>query len=323
MRDVPGQLGLFGELPPPKARTISPAPIPPALEELAQSLPSHVALGTSSWSFPGWAGHVYAERASESRLAQQGLAAYARHPLFGAVGLDRTYYAPVAAKDLKPYGQAVPQNFRFIAKAQELLTLPRFPQQPRYGSMQGQANPEFLQSDYADEQVVTPLLEGLGERLGLILFQFPPQDASNPAGFAHRLHEFLEELPPARYAVELRNSRLLSAGYAAVMKRQNAVHTLNVHPGMPDLLTQASRVEMGETILIRWMLGGGQKYAEAVERYHPFDRLVDEDPATRAQIVELIRRHPGHQIYVIVNNKAEGCAPLSLVKLAEALRGSI
>ena len=87
--------------------------------------------------------------------------------------------------------------------------------------------------------------------------------------------------------------------------------------------TQASRVEMGETILIRWMLGGGQKYAEAVERYHPFDRLVDEDPATRAQIVELIRRHPGHQIYVIVNNKAEGCAPLSLVKLAEALRGSI
>lgn len=321
MKDVPGQLGLFGELPPPAPKTVNPAPIPPALEELAHSLPANVALGTSSWSFPGWAGHVYAERASESRLAQQGLAAYARHPLFGAVGLDRTYYAPVAAKDLKPYAAAVPRNFRFIAKAQELLTMPRFPQQPRYGSLQGQDNPEFLRSDYATEMVVQPLQDGLGDKLALVLFQFPPQDASNPADFARRLHEFLDELPVFRYAVELRNGRLLSPPYAAVMKRLGAVHTLNVHPGMPDLLTQASRVELGETILIRWMLGGGQKYAEAVERYHPFDRLVDEDPVTRGQIAEIIRRYPGHQIYVIVNNKAEGCAPLSLVKLAEALRG--
>lgn len=320
MRDVPGQLGLFGELPPPRSKTISAAPVPQSLEELAQTLPAHAALGTSSWSFPGWAGHVYAERASESRLAQQGLAAYARHPLFGAVGLDRTYYAPVAAADLKPYGAAVPGNFRFIAKAHELLTMPRFPQQPRYGSMQGQENPEFLKSDYAVEQVVGPLKEGLGDKLALILFQFPPQDARDPADFARRLHEFLDELPPGPYAVELRNARLLSPAYSLVMRRLNAVHTLNVHPGMPDLLTQASRIEPTETILIRWMLGGGQKYTEAVERYHPFDRLVDEDPATRGQIVELIRRYPGHQIYVIVNNKAEGCAPLSLVKLAEALR---
>ena len=37
------------------------------LIELALRLPATLRLGTSSWSFPGWAGLVYAERVSEQR----------------------------------------------------------------------------------------------------------------------------------------------------------------------------------------------------------------------------------------------------------------
>src|SRR5262245_47355549 len=71
------------------------AAVPPAQATVAQRLARGVYLGTSSWSFPGWQGIVYDGRASETQLARHGLAAYARHPLLRAVGIDRTYYAPM------------------------------------------------------------------------------------------------------------------------------------------------------------------------------------------------------------------------------------
>jgi uncharacterized protein YecE (DUF72 family) len=67
---------------------------------LARHLSPQLYLGTSSWTFPGWQGLVYDRAASASVLARYGLAAYARHPLLRTVGLDRTFYAPIAADDM-------------------------------------------------------------------------------------------------------------------------------------------------------------------------------------------------------------------------------
>ena len=44
------------------------------LAQLARSLPVGAHLGTSSWSFPGWAGLVYADSHSDQMLARKGLA---------------------------------------------------------------------------------------------------------------------------------------------------------------------------------------------------------------------------------------------------------
>ena len=65
------QLDLFGEpvtapggapaatpLAPRPAAGIGPAPASQALIELGRTLPTALYLGTSSWSFPGWAGLV-------------------------------------------------------------------------------------------------------------------------------------------------------------------------------------------------------------------------------------------------------------------------
>lgn len=68
-------------------------------------------LGTSSWSFPGWAGIVYDHSVSTATLARRGLAAYARHPLLRTVGVDRTYYGPITAEDFAAYAAAVPDEF--------------------------------------------------------------------------------------------------------------------------------------------------------------------------------------------------------------------
>src|SRR5256885_16118940 len=104
------------------ARGVGLAPVPEEGAELGEVLPPGILLGGSTWSFPGWAGLVYDRKYSESRLAQEGLAAYARHPLLRAVGVDRTHYAPVEATDLAAYAAAVPEGFRFLVKAHEACT---------------------------------------------------------------------------------------------------------------------------------------------------------------------------------------------------------
>src|SRR5262245_5048315 len=97
----------------PKAQVVGAAAVSPELVAVAQRLPQNIYLGTSSWAFPGWYGLVYDRTASESQLARHGLAAYAQHPLLRAVGIDRTYYAPLPAADFAAYAAVVPDDFRF------------------------------------------------------------------------------------------------------------------------------------------------------------------------------------------------------------------
>jgi hypothetical protein len=92
----------------PQSQTVRGTDVAPELAAVAQQLPCGLYLGTSSWTFPGWQGLVYAQTVSEGHLARHGLAAYAQHPLLRAVGLDRTYYAPLPRADFAAYAAAVP-----------------------------------------------------------------------------------------------------------------------------------------------------------------------------------------------------------------------
>jgi hypothetical protein len=94
------QLGLFG------AQVSAPAVEPlvtDADRELAARLPPFVRFGRSSWSFAGWNGIVFRGSATDEDLARGGLAAYVQHPLFRAVGIDRSHYRPLRDEDLASY----------------------------------------------------------------------------------------------------------------------------------------------------------------------------------------------------------------------------
>jgi len=313
------QLSLF-----PEYERVGPAELAPGLGRLRAALPRRLRLGTSSWSFPGWAGTVWDRAHTEDRLAREGLSAYAQHPLLRAVGLDRTYYAPLSAHALAAYAAQVPDDFRFVVKAHEACTLARFPLGPRGGPRPGAPNPRFLDAAYASEAVVGPFVEGLGAKGGALVFQFPPQEAEAGGAFAERLHRFLSGLPRGPcYAVEIRTAAWLSERYAAALSDAGAVHCLTVHPSMPDLATQArvAAAALSGPCVVRWMLRSGASYEAARERYRPFDRLVDEDPSTRFAVADLCLGAAGRRAdtYVIANNKAEGSAPLTLLRLAEAI----
>ncbi|HEX2254864.1 MAG TPA: DUF72 domain-containing protein [Thermoanaerobaculia bacterium] len=299
---------------------------PEELHRLAGELPAGLHLGTSSWSFPGWRGIVWEGAESQTRLARHGLPAYAQHPLLNGVGIDRSYYQPLATEEYAAYAAQVPAGFRFVVKAHEAVTVSAWPDHDRYGGRRGEPNPRFLDAAYAAGEVVQPFAEGLGDKGGALVFQFAPQDLGIPARFVDRLHAFLAALPRGPlYAVELRNREVLSAAhaaaYAAALADVGAIHCANRHPRMPEVAVQAERTgaAAAPAFLCRWMLRPGLTYEGARQRYHPFDRLVDDDLPTRRALAEiaLATTARGRPVYVLANNKAEGSSPLTLFRLAE------
>ena len=321
---------LFGEepVPPPKSRTavrkpagsIGPAPLSAELAAVAARTSARLYLGTSSWYFPGWAGFVYDRAAPEAKVSREGLRAYGQHPLLRSVSIDRAFYQPLNSGDYARYAAQVGADFRFTVKAWRGLTDPQ---------MEGAHNPLFLDADYAREAILKPFIEGCGSKAGVWVMQFSPdlprRARCSAATFAGRLAVFLRALQsPIPVAVELRDSELLTPGYFAALKVNGAVHCVNVHPTGLGVIEQVRRIgHRPEPLVIRWMLQAGFAYEEARERYSPFDKLVDEDPGTRAAVAKLARRalDAGGSVYVIANNKAEGSAPLTLFKLAEAIAG--
>jgi uncharacterized protein YecE (DUF72 family) len=309
------------------ALAVEAAPVSAAVARVAQRLPPHVYLGTSSWAFPGWTGLVYRHAATERDLAHYGLAAYAQHPLLRAVGLDRTYYAPIPTADFAAYGASVPEAFRFLVKAHRWCTALYMPTPGARARQRYERNTHFLEPQYATEEVIRPCVEGLGSKMGPLLLQFPPQDVravGGPEHFAEQLHRFLDALPRGPlYAVELRNATLLTAAYAEALSAVGACHCFNVHPSMPTLDAQQRLVShaTAPALVVRWMLQRTLAYETAGRRYSPFDRLVDVDLHSRAAItrlcLEAIASH--RSAFVIVNNNAEGSAPLSVGKLAEQI----
>ncbi len=319
------QLGLFDDAPSPLPRAVGAAPPADHLRDLARRLPAGLRLGTSSWTFPGWAGIVYDRAVAQSVLARDGLAAYASHPLLRTVGLDRAYYRPIPQEAFRGLASAVPEDFRFLVKADRLLTSPVDPE--RLGVRD--PNPRFLDSGRAADEVVAPMVEGLGGRAGPLLFQFPPIPPNLVGGtgrFVDRLHRFLAALPVGPlYAVELRSSAFLTPEYAQALEATGAAHCFNVHPAMPRLERQLALLQPYQqpALVVRWMLHAGLAYEAARDRYEPFDRIVDEDDDSRERITRAIfdALLAERRAYVVASNKAEGSAPLSVLRLAERVAG--
>lgn len=286
---------------------------------IAARLPDSVRFGTSSWSFPGWAGIVWEREASAAWLAREGLRTYARHPLLRTVGIDRGFYGPIPEQDLVRYAEQLPAGFPCCAKAPEAVTSPQ-----RVGGKQ--PNPDFMQARRLEQEMVVPFLRSFRDHVGPFILQFPPFPRDlrmDGRAFAAALHRLLGGLSgEARYAVELRDPSLLGPAYAETLAAHGAAHVYNYATDMPYPAEQAHILppDHAPFLVIRLLLRPGSRYAERKEAFAPFDRVADPDPRMRAEVVDLLRRGAiGKPSFVLVNNKAEGSAPLTARALAELL----
>jgi uncharacterized protein YecE (DUF72 family) len=327
---VADQLDMFGVAIPREGKTrkhgLELAPLPESVYALANALPENLRMGTSSWSFPGWANLLWNREASTRTLANKGLPVYAQHPLLRTVGLDRTYYGPMTADELARLREGLPADFRLLVKAHAECTTVKFGDESWYRSRAGQRNELFLEPEYATEAVVRPYLDGLGDHGGVLLFQFPAQHVPGGArSFATRLEGFLAALPKGpQYAVEIRNPELLTPRYIKALEQVGASHCVVELPGMPEVDKQweVSGGADRPALVMRWMLHRKHGYTSAKEAYAPFDRLVDPNPSVRRAFADMILASAGRPAYVIVNNKAEGSSVLSILGLAQELAGA-
>ncbi len=293
--------------------------------------PPPLRFGTSSWAYEGWQGLVYQRSYPKSRFSKDSLAEYAAYqplgsPLFRTVGIDHTFYRPGTAAQFAHYGAQVDGDFRFCQKVWEEITIPVYANHPRYGPKAGAANPRFLDAGVFNDLVLKPWKEGLGPLAGPCIFEFQRFGLA-AADFLAKLDDFLTHLPTGiPYAVEVRNPALLGPRYAEILRAHRVAHVYTHWSIMPPLATQHEKLGAGfgaDFVLFRLLTPLGISYSEAVERYAPYADLQQPLPQMRADTVRLSRRalDEGKAVYVLVNNRAEGCAPMTIQELAKAFSG--
>lgn len=333
------QPGLFEQPGAPRRQKPAPGEVRPSWDSpllQAPALPVEIRLGTSSWFFPGWRGLVYDGLYPQTALSKAGLAAYAQIPLLRTVSLDRTFYAPITTVEYARYAAQVPDHFSFVVKAPALVCDAVM----RDGQGRGKVfNPHFLDPAIAAREFVVPCIEGLGAKAGPLVFQVSPLPrgmVEESALLVDRLAAFFAALPKELgrrrpiYALELRNAELLTPRLMRMLDGQGVRYCVGLHDRMPEVERQEKALEALDRdapgdLVVRWNLHRGFLYQAAKQRYEPFDRLVDEDPESRRILARMAARafKAGRRVWITANNKAEGCAPLSLLKLAEEIAAQL
>ncbi|WP_409929243.1 DUF72 domain-containing protein [Bordetella genomosp. 13] len=314
---------------------VLPAPAAQEWSALARQLPAQLRLGVSTWSYPGWEGLVWDGEYDSSTLSKHGLRAYQQHPLLRTVCVDRAFWRPLSAGQYAAYAGQVDDEFRFVVKCPASITDAQV--RGEEGRARG-ANPAFLEPLQAVQDCVQPALEGLGAKLGVLVFQLSPlplEWLGRPATLFEKLGHMLAAVREALsahgaviVAVEVRDPELLGQALVDTLKAHGATFCLGLHGKMPPIEAQLPilRALWPGPLVCRWNLNrifGPYGYAAAQKKHDPFNAILSEDLPTRTVLARTIRgiTGAGQPAYVTISNDAEGCAPLSIQKLAQAIAG--
>lgn len=301
---------------------------PPAqhVAALADALPPTIRFGTSSWTYPGWTGLVYADHYPATGASARMLGEYAQWPLFRTVGIDSFFYRPPSAATLESYRKQLPPGFPCLSKVWERITA-RTLGGPRGTPGRGETNPDWLNTELFTTEVLEPMRQHFADHIGPMIFEFgaiPAREKLGPAEFAAALDRFFSALPrDVPFAVEIRNPEFLASEYFAVLRQHGVAHLFNAWTRMPPIGEQLLLHDAvtAPFIVSRALLRPGRTYAKAVEAFAPYDHVQDKNPALRDDLAALAKTALELRIpaYLIVNNRAEGSAPLTIVGVAERL----
>ncbi len=157
---------------------------------------SNIYIGTSGWHYNHWSGTFY----PPDLPAVEFLDFYAGQ--FGTVEINNSFYQLPDGSTLQSWRQSVPDDFIFSVKASRYIT-----------HMKKLKDPRDPVGTFIER------IQGLGDRLGPLLFQLPPNWRPDP----DRLQAFLEVLPPGfRYAFEFRDPRWFDERIFALLRQHQA-----------------------------------------------------------------------------------------------------
>ncbi len=163
-------------------------------------MPAQIRIGTSGWHYKHWLGPVYPPGLSASKM----LAWYQER--FDTVEINNSFYRLPSPAALDQWRTTTSPGFCFAVKGSRFLTHMKKLKDPEPG----------LEKFFSR-------IDRLGEKLGPIVFQLPPNWEIN----LERLEHFLEALQRAhRYAFEFRNPTWNTAAVLKLLQRRSAAKCL-------------------------------------------------------------------------------------------------
>jgi uncharacterized protein YecE (DUF72 family) len=203
-----------------------------------------VYIGTMGFSYKDWKSVFYPDDLNP----RQYLAYYSR--IFNSVEIDSTFYGVPKKDTLAHWAASTPPGFKFSLKTPRSIT-----------HELGLTGAWGLMDEYLDA------IRHLGERLGVILLQFPP---SFKAENLDRLVTFIAKLPAELdFAIEFRDQSWYTAEQAveAELERYQVTWAATQYPNLPGRIHKTSRL-----IYIRWIGRHGTFRSHSQER---IDRTGD------------------------------------------------
>jgi uncharacterized protein YecE (DUF72 family) len=230
-------------------------------------------LGTIGFAYKEWVGAFY----PAGMTPRSFLSHYSQ--LFDAVEIDSTFYGPPTASIVQRWADVTPDGFTFCPKTPRIIT-------------------HELRLLDATKPMLAFLdtLRLLGQKLGVVLIQFPPDfthDQFNP------LLAFLKELPEdIRYAVEFRHRSWETPGTTTLLERYNVGWTAADYIHMPKIVRRTT-----DFLYLRFIGPHGQYVTKDQE-------LVNKTPELR-QWHQHLQPHLDqvNDVYGFFNNDYSGYSP--------------
>lgn len=230
-------------------------------------------VGTSGFSYKEWKGIFYPPETRDN-----GFLPYYASKLNG-VEIDSTFYRMPTVAMLDTWAAATPPSFRFAVKASQKIT-----------------HRERLVVPSETLSYLVELLPRLGERLGVVLYQLPPNFRCDPK----RLEAFLAALPPSpRSALEFRHLSWFNDDTFQLLERRGVALCINDND---DFDTPVRLTAQHTYVRLRR------------ESYSPEQRS-----AWKKRLSELARG--GVEVFAFIKHQDNPEAPLIALDFADGLAG--
>ncbi len=276
-------------------------------------------IGTCSWKYDSWKDIVYSQGVGKNYLHE-----YAQH--FPIVEIDQWFWSLFGNSVVLPkpkvvsdYKDAVPNDFKFIVKVPNAITLTHVYQKNKRNTLE--RNPHFLSNQVFDMFLET--LTPIQDQIDSYIFQFEylnKQKISGQLDYQKQLATFFEHCPKNMpYAIETRNQNFLNNRYFDFLRSNQLTHVFIQGYWMPPIfkLYNQFKEQIKESTVIR-LIGPDRKKIEK-KTNNKWDQIVDPRDDELQQLKEMVDDLIARQITVTlnVNNHFEGSAPMTIHKFIQ------
>lgn len=232
-------------------------------------------IGTSGWSYKHWKGNFY-----PADLKVKDHFEYFRK-YFKTVELNNPFYHLPPRQTFINWRETVPDDFIYAVKASRYIT-----------HMKKLKDPEKSLASFMEN------VEGLDDKLGVILFQLPPAWEIN----VDRFTEFFEKLPEKhRYTFEFRNHTWYDEHIYELLRKYN--HAFCIY----ELAGHMSPLEVTASFVYIRLHGPGDKYQGSYNE-ESLKMWADKCKEWSAD---------DKDVFVYFDNDQEGYAAFNAIRLRE------